>query len=180
MRRGMLALFNLVWEWEVKPLAWSLNRIKYLYKGKGDRVDFDKYRPVTLISCVGKLMTMLWWVRLEEQLDRKIREVQSGFRKKRGVRDVWWVLEGIIRNLEGKKFVGFVDFSKAFDRVWRDGLWYKLYTKGVAGKMWRMVQLWYEGSAVKAEWREVETEWMEVDVGVRQGCILSGCYCFCG
>ena len=27
---------------------------------------------------------------------------------------------------------------------------------------------------MKAEWREVETDWMEVDVGVRQGCILSG------
>ena len=24
------------------------------------------------------------------------------------------------------------------------------------------------------EWREVETDWMEVDVGVRQGCVLSG------
>jgi hypothetical protein len=75
---------------------------------------------------------------------------------------------GIDKKFEGKEIGGFIDFSKAFDRVWRKGLWYKMYTKGVVGKMWRMLQVWYEGSAVKAEWREVETGWMDIDVGVRQ------------
>lgn len=58
---------------------------------------------MTLISCVGKLMTIVWWMRLEKELDKKLSDMQSGFRKKRGVRDVWWVLEGLIKNLKGKK-----------------------------------------------------------------------------
>ena len=37
-----------------------------------------------------------------------------------------------------------------------------------------MIPLWYEDSKIRAEWRGVETEWMDVDVGVRQGCVLSG------
>jgi hypothetical protein len=26
-------------------------------------------------------------------------------------------------------FCAFIDFEKAFDKVWRDGLWYKLFAK---------------------------------------------------
>eukprot|EP00732_Lithocolla_globosa_P001206 Lithocolla_globosa_v1_NODE_560_length_3748_cov_17.769022.p2 type:complete len:373 gc:universal NODE_560_length_3748_cov_17.769022:3442-2324(-) len=124
-----------------------------------------------MLSCVGKFVSMVWWARLEEMVEPLLRDGQSGFRKRRSVRDVWWVLEGMLRNREGKGYVALVDYRKAFDRVWRDGLWMKLHKKGVRGKMWRMVMKWYEGSQ---EWLGVETEWIEIDIGVKQGCVLSG------
>eukprot|EP00732_Lithocolla_globosa_P001599 Lithocolla_globosa_v1_NODE_818_length_3236_cov_18.549026.p3 type:complete len:255 gc:universal NODE_818_length_3236_cov_18.549026:2343-3107(+) len=80
----------------------------------------------------------------------------------------------MIRNRVGRTYAGFLDFSKAFDSVWREGLWKKLYEKGVKGKMLRMIQMWYEGSKTKVEWLGVETDWMDVEVGVKQGCVLSG------
>jgi hypothetical protein len=36
-----------------------------------------------------------------------------------------------------KLFVTFVDFEKAFDKVWRDGLWCKLLLNNINGKMYR-------------------------------------------
>jgi hypothetical protein len=177
LKRALLVLANLVWEWEEMPVGWSRVRAKYLYKGKGDRREYDRSRPVSLISCVGKIVSMLWYRRVEEEIECKINEGQAGFRKNRGVRDVWWVLEGVIQSRlkRGlKTYVGFIDFKKAFDRVWREGLWWKLEQKGVKGKMWRMIQRWYEGSEVKAEWMGAETGWMKIDLGVRQGCVLSG------
>ena len=128
---------------------------------------------MTIISNVGKVITRLWWTRLEAEIGGGIDDCQYGFRKGRGVEDVWWIMEAVLDG-KGKKYVGFIDFSKAFDRVWREGLWYKLYEKGVKGKMWRMIQEWYKDSAVKAEWRGVKTGWIGVEEGVRQGCILSG------
>ena len=117
---------------------------------------------------------MLWYGRLEANVESRLNERQSGFRKDRGVRDVWWMLEGMLRSRRRETYVGFVDFKKAFDRVWREGLWYKMDAKGVKGKMLRMIKRWYEGSEVKAEWMGAETGWMDVDIGVRQGCVLSG------
>ena len=36
--------------------------------------------------------------------------------------------------------------QKAYDIVWRDGLWLKLWDMGVKGKMWRVVKGMYEVS----------------------------------
>ena len=67
----------------------------------------------------------------------------------------------------------FIDVRKAYDRVWRDGLWAALWEKGVRGKMWRVLRQYYQNvqSAVKTDGGV--TEWFDVDVGVRQGCVIS-------
>ena len=36
-------------------------------------------------------------------------------------------------------FVTFVDFDKAFDKVWRDGLWCKLLLNNINGKMYKVI-----------------------------------------
>ena len=64
MEEAMLNLVNLVWEWEVKPRMWNKVKVIYLYKGKGARAELDNYRPVSLLSCVGKFVTMVWRGRL--------------------------------------------------------------------------------------------------------------------
>jgi len=66
-----------------------------------------------------------------------------------------------------------IDVRKAYDRVWRDGLWRALWQKGVRGRMWRVLKEYYEKvqSAVRLDGGN--TEWFDVDVGVRQGCVIS-------
>ena len=36
--------------------------------------------------------------------------------------------------------------QKAYDTMWRDGLWLKLWDMGVKGKMWHVVKGMYEVS----------------------------------
>ena len=38
--------------------------------------------------------------------------------------------------------------QKAYDTVWRDGLWYKLWDFGVKGRMWRVIKKMYGSSRV--------------------------------
>ena len=33
----------------------------------------------------------------------------------------------------------FIDFEKAFDKVWRDGLWYKLWLNNMNGNMHNVI-----------------------------------------
>ena len=57
-------------------------------------------------------------------------EEQGGFRSCRGCPDQIFILNEIIEKkcFEEKKniFACFIDLQKAYDRVWRDGLWSKL------------------------------------------------------
>lgn len=58
-----------------------------------------------------------------------------------------FVLNGLISHVlnQGKKlFTVFVDFTKAFDYVVRDNLWYKLIQLGLRGKIFNFVKSVYE------------------------------------
>jgi hypothetical protein len=68
-----------------------------------------------------------------------LNENQTGFRKKYSTLDNTFVIYGLFELLKLKKkklFCAFIDFEKAFDTVWRDGLWYKLLMCNIKGKMY--------------------------------------------
>ena len=78
-----------------------------------------------------------------------LHEGQAGFRKKRSCIDNVYTLNEIVqgRLREGKKTYAFsLDVQKAYDTVWRNGLWVKLWDLGVRGRMWRVIKRMYEAS----------------------------------
>jgi hypothetical protein len=71
---------------------------------------------------------------------------QNGFRSKRSCEDHLFVLSSIIRQRKASKlqtFVAFVDMEKAFDRVDRDLLLFKLLSLGIDEKLYRSLQSMY-------------------------------------
>ena len=51
------------------------------------------------------------------------------------------------RSREGNRtYAFFLDVRKAYDTVWRYGLWAKLWDMGVKGRMWRVIKNMYEAS----------------------------------
>ena len=70
-------------------------------------------------------------------------ESQAGFRFDHSCVDNIFTLNEVIqgRLQEGKKtFSFFLDIKKAYDTVWRDGLWYKLWEMGIQGKLWQVIR----------------------------------------
>ena len=81
-------------------------------------------------------------------------------------------MQGRLRE-DKKTYVFFLDIQKAYDSVWHDGLWYKLWDMGVKGRMWRVIKKMYESSK-SAELLEGEKlDGFKVEQGVAQGCSLS-------
>ena len=39
--------------------------------------------------------------------------------------------------------LSFKMYGKAYDTVWRDGLWVKLWDVGVKGRMWRVIKKYH-------------------------------------
>jgi len=63
--------------------------------------------------------------------------------------------------------------KKAYDTVWRNGLWKRMWDEGVRGKMWRVVKEMYSVVQSAVLVGEEQTEWFDLSTGVRQGCVMS-------
>ena len=168
--------FQLVWRLEASPKEWNRRgQISPIFKD-GDKRDPLNYRGITLLSVVGKTFSSILNKRLMEWAEENqvLAEEQGGFRIKRGCIEQIFVLKEVIRMRRGKKtYCCFIDIKKAYDRVWRDGLWHKMRELGVKGKMWRMIREMYSDVKSRCFVGEATTDWFDVDVGVRQGCVLS-------
>ena len=62
-------LFNTILNTGIIPTAWVEGIIIPLYKNKGDTLDVNNYRPITLLSCLGKLFTAVLNNRLSTFLE---------------------------------------------------------------------------------------------------------------
>ena len=70
----------------------------------------------------------------------------------------------------------FADVPKAYGQVWRDGLYLALYSIGVRGPMWRIIQGWLDGASACTTWNGVHVPSVPLAEGMRhcqrQGCVL--------
>ena len=57
-------LFNLIFDCGIIPENWVIGKIKPIYKNKGDSSEHNNYRPITILSCSGKLFTSVLCNRL--------------------------------------------------------------------------------------------------------------------
>ena len=146
---------------------------------KGDNSDPKNYRPVTLLSCIGKLFTSI----INERLNDYSREVnlilenQAGFRKNFGTVDhifTFHCILEIFKKLKKPLYCAFIDFEKAFDTVWRIGLWNKVLVNcNIDGKCFKIIKNMYQGIKAKIKVNGALSDSFPCQIGVRQGENLS-------
>ena len=69
--------------------------------------------------------------------------------------------------------VGFIDASKAFDRVHHFKLFNKLKLRGVPSSLVRILAYWYANQSMRVRWGNILSTPFNVGNWVRQGGILS-------
>ena len=125
------------------PDLWKLAKVKSAYK-KGEHVQVENYRPLSMLSIPGKILEAQICDPLEEHLTKQglLSDHQWGFRKGRSA-------EGpLLKQTEEWKTaidngltvgVVFIDFQKAFDIISHEILAYKLQAVGVTGNMFDLI-----------------------------------------
>ena len=177
MTRSLWVLFNTLFEKEQVPQDWTRGLIVPIYKD-GDKHIADNYRGITLLSVVGKLYTVILNKRLSRWCERNqiLVDEQAGFREARSTSDQLFILrEAVLDRSRRNKdtYCCFLDIKKAYDTVFREGLWRRLWEAGVKGKMWRVLKNIYNKVESSVVVNGKRGEWFELHTGVRQGCILS-------
>ena len=143
---------------------------------KGDLSLVSNYRPISLLNSVAKLFEKLVFKYLYNHLqdNNMLSSLQSGFIPGDSTVNQLAYLYHIFTEAlgTGKKVrTVFCDISKAFDRVWHEGLIYKLKAAGVSGDVLRWFQSYLSGRRQRVALPGSFSEWVYIKAGVPQGSI---------
>jgi hypothetical protein len=129
----------------IYPESWTKGIVVPIPK-TGDLTNVNNYRGITLTSIFSKVFSIILDNRLRKwsQNLNVLDECQFGSSKGKSTVDCIFVLNSIISrvlNYEKKKmYIAFVDFKKAFDVVYRNGIWFKLISYGASSKIVNMLK----------------------------------------
>ena len=114
------------------PEIWKYANVVPVYK-KNERNVKENYRPISLLLVISKIFEKLMYDSLYPYLasNMPINPNQSGFRHSdltinQLISITHTILQAFDCNLPLDVCSEYLDISKAFDRVWHDGLIYKL------------------------------------------------------
>jgi hypothetical protein len=170
-------LFNFMFTNEVWPSRWSTGVITPLFK-EDSRLDPSNYRPITLLSIMGKLFGSVINARLTRfsEATDSICDEQGGFRRSRGTPDQILILREVLASRKERglpTYATYIDARKAYDTVWREQAYTRVYDLGVQGKLWRQLQTMHAGLSRRVRHPLGLTDPFDVQRGVAQGAVES-------
>lgn len=171
----LLRLCQIAYETKTIPNDWNISTIIPIYKS-GPTTECGNYRGISLLSVPGKVYARILERRLRSKVEEQLVEYQSGFRPGRSVHDHIYTFRQISESTyryNNKVHVCFIDLQKAFDSVKRRELWKALKEHGVENNLIKAIKSFYKSPESMVRVGGEISRKFSVDVGVRQGCILS-------
>ena len=143
---------------------------------KGQFTTMPEYHTISLISHPSKVMLKILLNRLKPEAEKIIAEEQAGFRPGRSTTEQIFNLRILReRHLQHQKdlYHVFIDFKKAFDRVWHEALWDTMRLYNININLITVIQKLYEKATSAVCFNKSIGDWFKTSVGVRQGCLFS-------
>lgn len=124
-------IYNSILRLSYIPPSWKHSVIILIHKTGKPPDSPASYRPISLLPTFSKILEKIILRRLNPLINEKkiIPNAQFGFRiKHSAIHQIHRLVDNISTSLEQKQFCSgvFLDVAQAFDRVWHDGLLFKL------------------------------------------------------
>ena len=133
------------------PDIWKRSNIIPVHK-KNDKQLVINYRPISLLPIFGKsfekiIFNKIYCFLIEEKL---LNPNQSGFRQSDSCINqllaiTHEIFEAFDCNPPLEVRTVFLDISKAFEKVWHEGLLYKLKSVGISGELYKLLENYLSG-----------------------------------
>ena len=170
-------LFNNIFLSGSYPELWRNCVVTPIFK-KGDPYDPNNYRGISVNCTLSKVYNSILNNRLTKFCDKHklISDSQIGFKKKARTIDHVFVVNTLFESFckNGKKlYLCFIDFKKAYDSVWRDGLLYKLLKNEIGGLFYSQIKSLYSSDKIYVKTQGNIDGGFSSCKGVKQGDTLS-------
>ena len=146
------------------------------YKNKGNHSNCNNYCGISLLRIIGKLFAHIILHRLQILADRIYPKSQCDFCSKRSTVEMIFSLcqlQQEPREQNQPLYIAFIDLTKAFDLVSRDGLFKMLTLIVFPPKLLSIVRSFHDGMMSTVQFDGHVSAEFEVKSGVKQGCILT-------
>ena len=162
----------------VFPDMWKKANVLPIHK-KESRQLKKNYRPISLLPICGKIFEKIIFDAIYDHLckNQLLTPKQSGFRPGDStVNQLIAVTHQIHTAFEEfpsrETRAVFLDISKAFDKVWHEGLLFKLKSSGISGDLLKLIQSFLSGRQQRLMLNGKNSEWHYITAGVPQGSVL--------
>ena len=159
------------------PNEWKKANVVPVHKRNNKQL-IENYRPVSLLPVCGKILERLIYNKMFEFFTENelISQNQSGFKPGDScISQLLCITHDIYQSpddgLETRAV--FLDISKAFDKVWHEGLLFKLKLNGISGNLLNVITDFLYQIKQKVVLNGQHSSWTNVQAGVPQGSILS-------
>ena len=157
---------------------WKVANVTPIYK-KGDKQLAKNYRPISLLPICGKIFEKIVFGQLYSYLSGNglLTKNQSGFRPGDSTTNqLLYLVNEIHEAFDNPKCLEvravFLDISKAFDKVWHEGLIFKLKQNGISGKLLKFFEDYLYNRKQRVIINGSYSELADINSGVPQGSVL--------
>lgn len=169
-------IFNKSLQTGTYPSQWKHAHVLPIFK-KGDKSAPNNYRPISLLSCIGKLFERVMFKHIYNHLHEHdlLYDLQAGFRPGHStVSQLIEIYHQICLAIDNRDFscFTFCDISKAFDRVWIKGLIHKLDKYGFKGHLLSWLSDYLTDRTQQVRLKNSVSSHGRLNSGVPQGSVL--------
>ncbi|RNA44102.1 RNA-directed DNA polymerase from mobile element jockey-like, partial [Brachionus plicatilis] len=160
------------------PKSWKIASITMIPKKSFPTQDPNNYCPISMTSCLGKLLERIIYTRIYNFLENNklLIHEQSGFGKHRRTADnLYFLIQKVVESFNRKKKVCclYFDISKAFDRVWHDGLIFKLIKINLPPYLIHWIRSFLHLRSFRVKVNGHLSDQYPIKAGVPQGSVIS-------
>ena len=176
--RPLKLIFSTVLRTGIYPDLWKEANLTPIHK-KGSKQLAKNYRPISLLPICSKLFEKIIFRHLYNHLvtNNLLTKNQSGFRPGDStINQLIDLVNDIHKAFDEQKSLEvraiFLDISKAFDKVWHDGLIFKLKKNGISGNVLNMFCSYLSKRKQRVVLNGSSSSFFPVESGVPQGSVL--------
>lgn len=172
----LTAIYNAMSKLQFIPPHWKTAQIIMILKPGKQPEDPKSYRPISLLPILSKIYESLLLLRISPLVEhhRLIPDHQFGFRRMHSTIDqTHRLINEINKTFEAKKYCAsvFLDISQAFDRVWHEGLLFKI--KSLLPKyVYEILKSFIENRYFLVQYGNALSSLHSINAGVPQGSVL--------
>ena len=151
------------------PQEWKKANVVPVHK-KNDKQLVKNYRPISLLPICGKIFERILYNSLFDFLNQNdlISPAQSGFKPGDScINQLLSITHEIYHSMDEVYEIRgvFLDISKAFDKVWHEGLVFKLKQNGISGNLLNIFEDFLRNRKQRVVFNGQTSNWEKIHTG---------------